>query len=272
MAILFDGTINENVEHSARVMPAGGTTWSTITWFNPTDATWQHGAALWSKEVQVGPSRINRLQLFGATGQMKLLIFRDGTDLDYMSHTDHNFPIGDWGFIAVTFDVNRTGIVQMFHGNLAKPAIELGVFANSYQNEVNGSLGFEADNDGTFRVGEHVPGEESLEGPIAVMGVWNRVLNQAEILEQQWSPDSTRGCQLMSYYGHNMVGPGNYGVGIQPDISGHRHHGTITGSPVPTHWNPLRFSRRKRRYFVPTVAGLSIPVAMHHYTKNIGAA
>jgi hypothetical protein len=129
-----------------------------------------------------------------------------------------NFATSKWNFIAGAFDtVNTTGN-KLLIGDLTHAAAE----PSAYTIQRTGS-GAASTSNGDCYIGVHSNTTFEFHGEIAFVGVWNRVLSNAEIIQQQWRPRITSGCVLFTF-------PGLYGTGSQPDFSGNATSGTITGA------------------------------------------
>lgn len=135
-----------------------------------------------------------------------------------------NTTTGVWYFLAVTFDTNGADTVnKVYRGTLTSPPVEPAAYA--VQRSGSGTIVTNATTD--LWVGNNPAATtQCVEGPIAFIGLWNRVFTINEIYDQGLSPKPTTGALLFSF-------PGLEGASAQQtDWSGNGNHGTIQGSPT----------------------------------------
>jgi hypothetical protein len=192
------------------------------------------------------------------------MTYHRSTLVQQVNTNANELVLNTWNFVAVTWDaVNTVDTDQkVYVGNLTTPAAEVG----SYAVQQSGS-GSHTSNAGTdFIIGNKSNNNAPTNARIANLRMWNRILTAGEILTQQKNRGPIGiGSALNMELGWN-------GTGTQPDWSGNGNNGTVSGMTVADHV-PLgpRFGFDDFSPSFLAGSGLSIPVGMHHYTKNIGA-
>lgn len=124
-----------------------------------------------------------------------------------------------WVFFGAVFDTAAAASAQrLFMGSLTLAAAE----PSSYATQTAGS-GTNTASSSPIVFGNGGVTTREFKGDIAWVGVWNRVLTQNEVRDQQWHPHVTSGCVLFSYYN---------GFATEPDWSGQASNGSPTGTTV----------------------------------------
>ena len=132
--------------------------------------------------------------------------------------------VNTWQWIVARYDASDSQFVRLYRGTLTSPIAEV-----SYDSTTNGGGTILTASPLAFTVGADPGNSIPYEGRIAWIGVWpGTALTLGQMIQQQWRPHVTAGCELMTWYGFN-------GVGTQPDLSGNGSNGTVTGATVADH-------------------------------------
>ncbi len=172
---------------------------------------------VWCKGTGVGSTKI--IELHRGTTAMHLLVDYSGTDLLRRTGTGV-LQLGRWTHWTVTWDGSTTAA----NAHIYKNAVEA-----TYQATTDGTGTFsDAGQPGTCGAGLAATGD--LDGKLAHMQVWNRVLSDGEIRQAMFLPGSVMP-GLVQYYPLDYVGPNN---GAIHDFSTFANHGTSQGLTVHT--------------------------------------
>jgi hypothetical protein len=131
-----------------------------------------------------------------------------------------NYSLNQWICLVAQADTTTAGNNLLFVGSRTADIAEPSV----YTVQTNGSGTVGNNNGASAGIGSN-GGPQFTNGMIGFVGVWNRLLNFGELLEQQYHPQPTAGIKLFNFPGFN-------GTGTQPDWSGNGNNGTVTGATV----------------------------------------
>jgi hypothetical protein len=182
-----------------------------------------------------------QLGLSGTTGNLQMLCERATTDA-FRITSDTPVAANTWTFVAADAKTSASPVTHIYTGTLTTIAVE-----SSYGTDQDGSGSYGADAARDFMGGniDNTTPNLALQGRIAWIGLWNRVLSLGEIQDQQFYPHVTSGCVLFSHYGYN-------GTSTQPDWSGNGNSGTVTSATLTPDHVPIRaYSSRRIREWRP---------------------
>lgn len=131
-----------------------------------------------------------------------------------------------WLFLAGTCNTSVSGDNKLFIGDLTTPAAEPSSYGGS-QTVGSGTVG--NNNGAAAIVGNRSSDNRNWNGRIALVGVWNRLLTQGELWDQQWRPHPTSGNVFFIPFGFNSGG-----TQFDWSVLG-ANNGTITGATVADH-------------------------------------
>lgn len=247
MALLFNANA-ERVTHSAAasINSLDAQTW--VFWYYYNGSPPGSARLFYKGSVQVwignGGAATDSIRYFRARATT-------GTELTPSTTLTSNA----WNYVAIVEDDGVTP--HVYFGSVSSAATEV-----SYSAQVTGVGAPNDDSGSNLDIGGRSSANAYAQGSIALVGIWSRVLTLPEINAQRAMlvPMNTNGLALFANYGWN-------GVGAQPDWSGNLNNGTVTGATVANH-APVGWSAPIVSFLEPPAAGLSIPVAMHHYQQQ----
>ena len=257
MALAFSSTARVGV---GTPLGASPTVFSQLVWIYPTSIT---STVFPRVTAQGDPSGFMHLVAPGKFGSGQIQCAIEYTPTTAVARTnDAALSVDTWQCVGFTFD----GVTapNFYTGTLdsAMANISSGV-GYAVQTAPGGTR--TSDGGDSFFIGNDEAGTLPFPGRIAVVAVWDRVLSLTELRQAQRGHFfSGTGLKLLMF-------PGYDGTGTQTDFSGQVNHGTISGTPtVVAHVplvNPFAWHQEGDAYEV-AAAGLSIPVAYHHYQNQ----
>ena len=141
--------------------------------------------------------------------------------------TTADFTLNAWQLLGMTFDTNDAAqAIHLYRGTRTAALAE-----TSYVGTPTAGSGAATDCAGKLIIGNRVAADLPFQGSIAFVGLWNRVLTLAQMKDQQFHMRPTSGNVIFTYIGFN-------GTGTQPDWSGNRNAGAVTGATVTMSGGP----------------------------------
>jgi hypothetical protein len=215
-SLLFTDGGSEKVDHgNTGTDPTISTFYA---WVYPTSCTAQRSIIR-----KIDPSLLGNYALATAvTCGIRFTVDYATTDADARGQ-NNDFTINNWWFVAVTFD----GVTapKLYIGNLTTPVHEIASYSISTApsgarvtdggaRTIIGNL----DNGGVVNAG--------FQGRIAVANfIQGSVLSLGQLKQHQFNPHAEAGSRIFTWYGFN-------GTGTQPDWSGNKNNGTVTGAKI----------------------------------------
>ena len=196
-----------------------------LVWAYPTDVTATPPPHFMDKRGAGSTWRAFYMNTAVSAGQLAFQVARATAGLNARSAAGF-VTVNEWQCLAAVYNVNGVdGDQRLYRGTLVSTLAE----APSYVTQSVGNGASGDDSAGTQTVG-NVTGIDNfnLDGLIAVVGIWNRVLSLNELIAQQYRPRMTDGCVLLMHVGY-------HGTGTQVDYSGNGNHGTVTGATLADH-------------------------------------
>jgi len=238
-----------------------------------TDASFENPAAssylfwLWFD------SAVGNQRLFYKGGFRDLgVIWNDANDIElsvtratttgWATSSANVIATGKWSCLACTEDTSDGP--RIYHGDLSTSLVE----SASYSNRQTG-VGAISDDSGSNAMFTYRDTNRSTNAKYAVFMQINRRLTLAELISLQWRPRVVASTAIYYQCGFD-------GAAVLYDLSGNSNNAAQAGTTAVADHVPLGppFGARSGwdgAYTAPA-GGLSIPVAMHHYTKNVRAA
>jgi hypothetical protein len=200
-------------------------------WFYPTDVSSEHNI-------------VSHWQ--GVTTGAQFIVTLGGSYVGGASNNNVQYSIGCCGGFTV-YGYCSTAITTGSWWHVLVVADTAGVYgspsANLYLNGIScGGVGWTENRTAggaNFNIGGH-NGTANFQGRIAEVGYWNAALSPAErlALSKGVSPATVRRTSLIGYFPL-------YGAGSpEPDLSGNKNNGTLTGTTVAPHC-PCGFAKTK---------------------------
>lgn len=250
MSLTFGAASSDVVSVAAASSINTLTSKSVCVWFYPTTVS--------------DAQRIIAKGLDGSFNGWDLSFQPDGTLNWYTNRATSNSHVGTstvitaskWWFCAATYQESGT-TAQIYLGDLSLPATE---HTASYQ---AGSGATASDSAMALTIGNNVSAAVPFLGRIYVTSLLNRVITLGEIrrLQEATRPKAEPNLREIVVPGTVMlIYPGANGTKAQPDMSGNRNHGTVTGATVSMD-PPLLLYRdglrtRRPQVFVPAASSV----------------
>lgn len=242
MAIAFSGNGSNESDHGTGGGMDNLTTATYLVWFKVTNATPTNDLAVAWKGLAASGSRQARVE--STLTEANMTIFRATTNLTVSANLSL-VAVDEWNFLAFCHDTGgANGDQQVYEGNLSNIVAEVG----SYGTQIVGS-GAPGDNSSNSQIiGNRETGSRQFDGVLQWVGIWNRVMDLAEIKTQQFRPYVSSGCVLFLPLGLN-------GTSTQIDYSGAGNDGTLGGTPNLADDAPLPFPWDIQEPYVIAVGG-----------------
>lgn len=168
--------------------------------------------------------------LDATVGELRLRIRRTGGAVDYITNSNP-IPANEWRFIAFTMDYGLSSSpAHIYSGGLNSVVKEA-----TYSTATSGTGSSDQPDTGNPMQIGNFNSLTAIQGQIAWVGVWNRVLTLEELRQQQFRPSVTSGSVVFMHLGFS-------GQTTQADWSGKKNNGTITGATISKHV-PIRITR-----------------------------
>ncbi len=188
-----------------------------------------------------------------AVASIRFLKSFSGTSVDSVSSVNA-FVYYKWAFVAMSWDGSvSAGLVKFYS---AKPNAPLSILSHTSANETNATGSANSDGGEPFIIGNLGDGTRGFSGIISNVMFHSVLLSFGEIQKSMFYPGSIR----RGIQGHwPIFGYGN----IEPDYSGNKNNGIVTGTtfspknpPINGIFLPRGFSRHA--YVVPAVATTNV--------------
>lgn len=215
MALTFGAATSDRVDLASgldNVVPETVLLWAYVTTLTNNRTFWNKGASPNNR----GPS------LDGTAGAVRYYVNRVTTDGDARSATGV-VAVNAWALLAFTFD--ETDGPRIYKGSLDALAVEV-----SYASRAVGAGALADDSGQGFRIGNHAAGTLAIQGRIARLARFRRLMTIAEIVRWQFRPYTDADCDIFVELGFNETG-------TQPNWStlGAGINGAVTGATVGPH-------------------------------------
>lgn len=230
--------INVGSDASLDDIPQG----TTLAWVKRTATVTD--ARIWQKAYTGAHSAFTAFVAYEIGNKPAFLIDRAATDLYINGGT--TLPIGVWSFVAAQWDINGANPDQkLFQGTLNSPAAEV----SSYTTQLAGGGVRASDAAAPLTIGNRQNGSVQLGGDMALLVITPALLSLDEIRDVQYRMTMPRGC--VGYWR-----PGQQGLSVSLDESGHGNHGALTAvalsaETVYPYPESSRAARWKRALFAP---------------------
>ena len=255
MSLSFTGGDTDNVNFGSGSSIDNLTAWTIILWlyFN---ATGTPSRVVAQKGSFGGGNRNPDFYFDFAAATLSFNVDRATVDTSTVSST--TVPTGAWTCVAATYDGTDGG--RIFQGSLTALLTE-----NSYTVNTVGS-GAIADNSAAnlFVGGDGSGSNNSFNGNVDSVAVFNRRMALAELQSHQFNPRVENGCVLFTRLGFN-------GTGTQPDWSGNGNSGTVTGATAADP-APLMRPWRRPAIEVPYAVASAAFFNPYYYREQIARA
>ena len=200
-----------------------------LTWVRPTTAT--------ANQIMIDkrdpPTEGYRLFIMWDDGRFGFQLDRNPSDLFAFSSAS-TYTANVWQYLVSTFDMaGANGDQKCFRGLLDTVVSEV----SGYDSQLVGS-GAAFTNTGLNQtLGNRDAADLPVQGLMAWAAIYDRQLSLAEIRQQQyniWTPIDPDNCLGFWNLGFN-------GTGTQPDWSGNRNNGTVSGGAAEDNHVPLGY-------------------------------
>lgn len=223
MSLLFNGLTGGGgggnyVDHGSGTSLDSLESLTLIWWDYPNTVAGGNGRII----VKLNPGT-NGFQVWSANinaGSARLFHLRTGTDGDVRMNTNTR-QASSWNFNAIS---EASGSGNAYWGSLTAAVTDVTASAAA-------STGTEEDHSAQSLAIGGEASQTSLDGRIAMLWLYNRVLTLAEIRMHQWMPTTIlTGCVLKVNY---------FSTTTLQDLSGNGNNGTATNSPTGANHVPL---------------------------------